>query len=791
MNSKDGGNEAIREQAERHRAYVANAPLAIMVIDGSGRYVEVNPATCRISGYDEAELLAKSVFEVIADESRESGQHHLAEVKNTGHTTCELRWMRKNGSKRWSSCEVAKLLHDRFLVYCFDITDRKVAEESQRQSEYRQRAILDTIPDPAWLKDNEGRFLAVNTAWCRFIGMNAADVLGKTVFEFLPTDVAEEFWEQDRSVLQSRQPFHLEELLRDKDGRPIWFETIKNPLYNDHGEVVGTTGLARDITARKAAERELRESEKRYRAVVEDQTEVISRCQSDGTLLFVNDVYCRFFGKDHDDLLGRQWRPMVVPEDLPLIERQLRNLSPTNPVVLIESRVYTAAGDVRWMQFVNRGFFDEEGVLTEIQSVGRDITERKQAEEENLRLERRFLHAQKLESLGILAGGIAHDFNNILAGILGYADLTLMQLTATESARTNIEVIKKAVRRAADLTRQMLAYSGKGTFLIDAVSLSRVVTDIREMLEISISKKVVLKYDLAPDLPTIEADASQLHQLVLNLVVNASEAIGEQTGVITILTDTIQYSAVDCATVAGENDLRDGLYVRLEVTDTGCGMDERTLETIFDPFFTTKFTGRGLGLAAVQGIVRGHQGAIRVASELGKGTTFQVLLPVSDATLSFPSGESNAVKPWRGKGTVFIVDDEAMIRDLASQMIRHVGFAVLTANDGEEAVRLYRQRHKEIVCVILDLTMPKMNGEETFRALREVSPDVRVILSSGYSEEAATSQFSKLGLAGFIQKPYQLDTMIAKIREAVVDKRMPDLHSESVVPTEDAARRPD
>jgi CheY-like chemotaxis protein len=287
------------------------------------------------------------------------------------------------------------------------------------------------------------------------------------------------------------------------------------------------------------------------------------------------------------------------------------------------------------------------------------------------------------------------------------------------------------------------------------------------MLAMSVSKKAMVTYNLSADLPTTLADASQIHQVILNLVLNASDALGEQTGIIAISTDAIQCNKTDLAATVGEDELREGLYVRLEVADTGCGMDQETSGKIFDPFFTTKFTGRGLGLAAVHGIVRGHKGAIRVSSEPGKGTTFHVLFPASEATEPRSAGKSIAAEPWRGTGSVLVVDDEETVRTLASRMVEHAGFAVLTASDGEAAVRLYRQHHNKIVCVLLDVTMPEMNGEETFRELRKIHPDVRVILSSGCSEGAITASFSPLGLAGFIQKPYQRDTLIAKLRGAV------------------------
>jgi signal transduction histidine kinase len=393
-------------------------------------------------------------------------------------------------------------------------------------------------------------------------------------------------------------------------------------------------------------------------------------------------------------------------------------------------------------------------------------SQRKRAEEERLEMERRLLHAQKLESLGVLAGGIAHDFNNILAGIMGYAELLKRSLPPSEPAQADIDVIKKAVHRAADLTRHMLAYSGKGKFIVEALDLSGLVEEMQKMLEVTVSKKAILKYELAANLPAIEADASQIHQVILNLVVNASEALEEKNGVITVSTDTIELSHDACAAIHGHSQLQAGRHVRLQVADTGCGMDHATRAKIFDPFFTTKFTGRGLGLAAVQGIVRGHKGAIQVFSDLGMGTTFQVYFPALSSAASVAQSESAAV-PWRGSGVVLFVDDEEILRSLGKRMLQRAGFSVLIANDGEEAIRLFSEHRKEIACVVLDLTMPKMDGAEVLHELRLISPGVRVILSSGYSEEAAMARFSSQGLIGFLQKPYEFDRMLAALRKAV------------------------
>ena len=515
--------------------------------------------------------------------------------------------------------------------------------------------------------------------------------------------------------------------------------------------------------AKSRGDKMLRESEARYRSLFENNLDGIALTRPNGVVEDANPAACAMLGISKEEFIRVGRAGVVDPNDPRLalfLEKRERMGKAYCELTHIRKDGRKFPAEIS--SVVLDGDDGQQRALVML----RDITERKRAEEEKLDMERRLLHAQKLESLGILAGGIAHDFNNILAGIMGYADLVKVQLPESEPARKDIDIIKKAVERAAHLTRQMLAYSGKGKFVVEPVSLSRVVKDMRAMLEMSISKKATLNCNLAPNLPMIEADASQIHQIILNLVINASEALGEDIGVIAISTDAIQCSGTDCAVLGGD-DLREGLYVRLEVTDTGCGMDEETLGKIFDPFFTTKFTGRGLGLAAVHGILRGHKGGIRVTSKLGQGTEFQVLFPALESPVPVSASESIPGKPWHGTGTVLVVDDEEVVRSLAKKMVEIAGFSVLTANDGEEAVRLYREHQDEIACVLLDLTMPKMGGEEAFRAIRQISPNVCVILSSGYSEETATGRFAGLGLAGFIQKPYQLDTMIATLREAV------------------------
>jgi two-component system cell cycle sensor histidine kinase/response regulator CckA len=374
--------------------------------------------------------------------------------------------------------------------------------------------------------------------------------------------------------------------------------------------------------------------------------------------------------------------------------------------------------------------------------------------------------AQKLESLGVLAGGIAHDFNNLLTAILGHANLALMDLAPEAPARDSLREIEKASARSAELCRQMLAYAGKGRFVVEAINLSRLIEELAHLLNVSISKKVLLRCQLAEELPTIDADPAQMRQVVMNLVINAAEAIGDVEGVIALSTGVMQCDEVYLRGGGLIEPPAPGRYVYLEVTDTGCGMDAETQARIFDPFFTTKFAGRGLGLAAVLGIVRTHRGMLKVESERGRGTTFRILFPASAKTAA-PAALGGTRPPWRGTGTILLVDDEEPVRVVGTRMLQRCGFTVLTAADGREAVELFRAHRAEIACVLLDLTMPRMDGEETYRELRRLQPDVRVVLASGYSDQEISRRFRGAALAGFIEKPYRVGTLSAKLHEAL------------------------
>jgi len=415
-------------------------------------------------------------------------------------------------------------------------------------------------------------------------------------------------------------------------------------------------------------------------------------------------------------------------------------------------------------------FVPSEGQLVTVLT---DITARRIAEKERLKLERQVQHAQRQDSLGVLAGGIAHDFNNLLAGILGYAELALNVSPQDQDPRVrhHLMQIVKTSDRAAKITEQMLAYSGKGQFSVKPMDLSTVVRGMTPLLKTAISRNIALKIDLSQDLPAVDADEIQIRQLVMNLAINAAEAYGEEgNGNVTIRTGTVECSREYLADTCQHNDTVAGIYAYVEISDNGSGMQAEIIEKAFDPFFSTKQAGRGLGLGAVLGIVRGHKGAIALDSEPEKGTTIRILLPACDepaapAKKTYTDGTKNASVAG---ATILLVDDEEIIRDMGKGLLEEMGFTALTAEDGSKALEVLKENRDEIDCVILDLTMPRMSGTAALRELRRTGHSVPVILSSGFSEDRVKARLTGGGVAGFLKKPYRINDLLRELRRALV-----------------------
>lgn len=496
---------------------------------------------------------------------------------------------------------------------------------------------------------------------------------------------------------------------------------------------------------------EFQASEARLRSLIEHNVDGMVIVAKNGIIRFVNPAAERLFRRSVDDLIGTKLSFSLAAGVTREIELSCHNGS-TTP---IEIRVV----EIEWE--------DEQVYLASL----RDLTERRRAEEERRLLEAQMQYAQKLESLGVLAGGIAHDFNNLLMTIVARAGLALRVLGPESPGRAHLKEIEKVGLRGGELANQLLTYAGRGKPAIQTVNVTKLIKEMAHLLRVSVSKHAVLDYDLATKPQTILADPAQLRQVIINLITNASEAIGEQSGIITLATGNAKPNLEHLQKWYVVGDLPSDLSVYLEVRDTGCGMTEETLPKIFDPFFTTKFTGRGLGLAALLGIVRAHGGAVAVTSQLGQGTRVRLFFPgVRPKDLEHTRPAVTDLN-WRGSGTILVVDDEEDVR-LASQLIlEEIGFRVMTADDGRAGLAIFQQHEQEITVILLDLTMPHMNGQEFLKEVRQRNQGIPVILSSGYTEDDALRRFSGIGINGFIQKPYQVEALIDKVRQVVEGNR--------------------
>lgn len=461
-------------------------------------------------------------------------------------------------------------------------------------------------------------------------------------------------------------------------------------------------------------------------------------------------------------------RDIINPEDLPNARKSTRSAASAGVEIETSYRIRTRDGTEKWV--LSRGRspgLDAQGRPL-FEGLAIDITAQKRAELDRLALERKLLEGQKLESLGLLAGGIAHDFNNLLTGVLGNAGLARLSTPPGASIEPQLRAIEHTALRAAELCRQMLAYAGKGRFVVESVDLTLLVEALLPLLNTSIARRAVLKLEMSRDLPAVMADATQLRQIVMNLVLNAADAMGPDGGVITLRTGSIQADTALLASCAVGADLAPGEFVMLEVIDTGCGMPPEVLARIFDPFFTTKFAGRGLGLAAALGIVRGHGGALHVSSTPGQGSRFQLLLPPTTERGTLPTAIAAPDASWHRAGQVLVIDDEEPVRTVAADMLKTLGLAPRVVSDGSTGVAIFREAPSQYDLVLLDLMMPVMNGEQTLAALRAIRPDVRVLLMSGYSEGDLLRRLAhERSPIGFLPKPFTREALVAQLRALI------------------------
>jgi PAS domain S-box-containing protein len=755
LTERKRAEEALRESEERYRTLVEQASDGVVVTDADGRCLSVNQAFADMLGYPVQALSQFCFRDLVAEAPRPK-----AEDASAGTDPLRERSIvRKDGSIVTVEASVRTLADGRRLAIVRDVTGRELAE----------RALGDeALPYGAVATGSDFRVQRVNSIFSTLLGYAPEELVGRSVAELTHPDDLDSSQELlARLKRREIEQFVIEKRYLTRSGGAVHAVTFVRGFYAAGGALVGTTAAVVDVSERARAESALRESEGRYRMLFEGASDAIFLVEG-GRFADCNARTLQVFGCARDEILGHH------PGDFSPPEQRDGSASAHRAEVWMSAALAGAPQSFEWLHCRKDGTpFDAEVSLVRVewqgrvylQAIVRDVTERRRAEEARLELERRLLHAQKLESLGVLAGGIAHDFNNLLMAILGNLELGLRDLSPGSPVRSRLDAAGQAARRAADLTRQMLAYSGRGKFLVGRVDLNELVQENVHLLRTSVPRTVTLNLHLDRVLPAVEADAGQVQQVIMNLITNAAEAIGNEPGVVTLATGVRDCDDSYLRRSCLDEEAPAGRYAYVEVTDSGCGMDEETQKRMFDPFFTTKFTGRGLGLPAVFGIVRGHGGAILLDSATGKGTTIRVLFPAAENSpppavpvKDAPAGVAGVARSTK-RGTILIVDDEEMVRQPTAAMVESLGFAVLTAVDGEEAVEVVRRHGARIRAIILDLTMPKLDGAGALDRILRIQPDAKVILSSGYDEGEATGRVAKELLAGFIRKPYRLEQL--------------------------------
>ncbi|NQV51453.1 MAG: PAS domain-containing protein [Candidatus Marinimicrobia bacterium] len=781
-----------KNSEQRYRNLVEGSTDLVTRVDMFGKIIFVNHMSKKILGLNPEECVGLLAFYFVHREDLESTKAWFDDWTKTNKSASgfENRQInKKTGEIRWMLWSANAELDDQGVPVAInstgrDITDRKQAEALLAAQKSRLDYILYGTNAGTWEWNIQTGETIYNERW--------ASIIGYTIEELAPVSI--DTWttfthpddlKRSRELLEKHfkgelDYYECEARMRHKNGSWVW--------VLDRGRVATWTGAHKpllmagthtDITKRKRVEEALHESEYLLResqkvanlgSYVLDiaQGQWVSSPELD-KLFGIGTEYAR-------DVSG--WLQLVHPDDRTMMQEYLaKNVLTDHAAFNKEYRINRIKPEqVRWVLGMGELEFNTEGNPIKMIGIIQDITDRKRADRAKNDFEKQLMQTQRLESLGVLAGGIAHDFNNILMGILGYADLALSSLEPLSPTREFVDGIIDSSSKVADLIKQMLAYSGKGKFSLEPVSLNDLIANTAQMLAISISKNVVMRFNYSSEPVFLEGDPSQIRQVIMNMAINASDAIGKKSGVIALTTGSmycdreyIESTGFEVQ-IARKEPLPEGMYAFMEISDTGAGMSKDLLDRIFEPFYTTKFTGRGLGLSAVLGIVNGHRGMVNIYSEVGKGTTFKVLFPMyqeSQVIDSTANTKTDSDDKWQGQGTFLIADDEEAVRTVGKHMIKKLGYDVLTADDGVHAIEIFREHADKIVGVLLDLTMPHKDGAQVFREIRALKPDIRVILSSGYNEDDATQQFVGKGLAGFIQKPYVSKDLLKKIKEVM------------------------
>ncbi len=741
-------------------AVFAAKPKPMLVLDRESRIRYVNP-TARRAAEDPSDDPTGHVLWERFPEFRDSDFHREYTRVLSDGVAVEFETYREK-LDRWLLVE-AHPYDDGLVATLRDITPEKRA--------LRDLAIAQRVAKVgSWAWDLVADKLEWSDETFRLLGVSRDATPTVELFRSLIADDDERarFDTTLRAAIDGGHLYDIEVAVNVAGSGRRVLHALGQLLSADTGQTIRMLGTLRDITDERLAADTIRRSEQTMQLAQKAAgLGTFSRNVQTHRSEWSDELYA-ILGLQPDEVDptevdGHPEASFIHPDDRALVLDAWRRTIETGEVLTLRHRLIRRDGTVRTVESSAVAVYDHRGQLDRVVGTVRDITNEVAAAADRIALEAQIQQAQKLESLGILAGGIAHDFNNLLVGMLGNASLALLELSSDSPVLRSVAEIETAAQRAADLTRQLLAYAGKGRFVVEAVDLSRLVREMATLLRTAVSKNAQVTLALAGGLPSVEADVTQMRQVIMNLITNASDALDDGSGLVTITTGTQQLDEDYLSICVQGTNAAPGRFVYVEVRDSGTGMDAETRQRMFDPFFTTKFTGRGLGLAATLGIMRGHSGAIRVYSEVGVGTSFKLLFPAGTRPADLTPVSVAAT--WRGDGEALVVDDEPSVRAVTAALLRRRGFTVTEASNGEEAVALVRANPGRFRLVMLDLTMPGMGGEGAFREINRFARNVRIVLMSGYNEQEVTRLFVGRGLAAFLQKPFraaEFDEVVAR-----------------------------
>jgi len=763
----EAANNKLKISETNFRKIFENSPIGIIQSTLSGKILGANNAFCRIFGYESLEDLIENL----------KNTNNLYRDKKARDTAIE----KLSKTDTFNSFNISGIRKDKSIVYenvyMLKMIDEFTGEEylttfvedttKLKESRFERDLLFNYSGDLLSISDFNGELKQINEAWTANLGWEINELIKMNIYSLLHPDDRKKTEEFRESLKNSEKVLTLTNRYRTKNNE---YRIIRwSSIAFKEIDLVFASG--RDETERYEAELALKQMWDRLDTAL--NVGVIGLWDIDITKdsLRLNSNMTDLLGYKSTFIehVSTEWKKYVHADDFPSSMRAInRLLTKKSETYIDEYRAKMADGRYRW--FFSRGKiveYDSEGHPIRVAGSVMDITEQKEAESKRIELELKMQQAQKLESLGVLAGGIAHDFNNLLTGILGNSDILLYELPYDSEIQQRLLEIKRTAKLASELTNQLLAYSGKGSFVIEHININDLIFDMDSLLEASISKKVKLSYSLMPELPGIKGDATQIRQILMNLILNGSDAI-ENNGTIEVSTSKVRLASSDLEHLTINFNLAPGDFVLLEVRDSGCGIENEKLKQIFDPFFTTKFTGRGLGLAAVSGIIRSHNAGLLVKSIIGKCTHFKIYFPVSHEAYVPDKVIEKKHPSFTNKNlTVLIADDEKYIRDLTTKMLNISGYKVHLARNGREAIEIFSEKKDEISCILMDLTMPELDGKEALTEIRKIDSNIPIIITSGYCEFDIISKFTGEKISGFLQKPYNLEDVISAIEDAV------------------------